>query len=57
MEIRELHIKVAVSDEERPEDTDTYTADNNARAEESQENLIRACVEQVLEILKEQKER
>lgn len=54
LEIRELHIKVTVSDDEQLTETSSNTGFNS---EEQQENLVRVCVEQVLEILKDQKER
>lgn len=54
LEIRELHIKVTVSDDEQPAEP---TSDTGAVAESQQEFIIRACVEQVLEILRDQKER
>lgn len=54
LEIRELYIKVTVSDDEQPAETGS---DQSSGADNQQETLIRACVEQVLEILRAQKER
>jgi len=50
IEIRELHIKVNVN-------TDTKARNENASEKESKEAIIAECVEQVLDIIKESKER
>ena len=51
LEIRELHIKVALG-EGREE-----SSGGSSSTQEDQEKIIKACVEQVLEILKEKEER
>ncbi len=50
IEIRELHIKINVDD--RPQSQETGTI-----KEDERENIIEACVEQVMEILSKKGER
>ena len=53
LEIRELYIKVNVTDDESAATTGVPLGDDKER----QDELIKACVDQVLEILKEQQQR
>lgn len=52
IEIKELHIKINVD-----EGANKGNSQNNTAAKEDQSKLIAACVEEVMYLLKEQKER
>lgn len=54
LEIKELHVKLTVSDNPPPPGAEQP---QNSSSMEAQDYLVRACVEKVLEILKDQKER
>ncbi|WP_319266258.1 DUF5908 family protein [uncultured Draconibacterium sp.] len=51
IEIKELHIKIAV-DENR-----SSALEQNSEPGESREEIIKACIEQVMEILSKKEER
>ncbi|MCB0555662.1 MAG: hypothetical protein KDD02_19100 [Phaeodactylibacter sp.] len=53
LEIRELHIKATISDDGRPEGGSSSAT----LPEQPTDEIIRACVDQVLQILKEKAER
>ena len=59
LEIRELHIKVAVNESEPEATGDAPSAREDADAEgaSDREAIIAECVEQVMRILNKQKER
>lgn len=51
IEIKELHIKIVVGENESP------ASDQNTDASDSRDEIIEACVEQVMEILLKKEER
>ncbi|MDX8339938.1 DUF5908 family protein [Draconibacterium sp. IB214405] len=51
IEIKELHIKIAVGENE------SQISDQSTDVSESRDEIIEACVEQVLEILSNKEER
>lgn len=54
LEIRELYIKVAVNEDNRPQGN---TSASGTEQGNRQEEMIQSCVERVLEILKDREER
>lgn len=58
VEIKELHIKVAVSSPSDNQPAQAETSESRARFSTSdRERLLAECVEQILQILKEKRER
>ncbi|HYQ56743.1 MAG TPA: DUF5908 family protein [Draconibacterium sp.] len=51
VEIKELHIKIAVGENR------SQASDQSTEATESRDEIIEACVEQVMEILSKKEER
>ncbi len=56
LEIKELHIKVAVSEPSAEMSTDTFMPDSPSSVEPTPA-LVEACVEKIMEILKSKVER
>lgn len=55
IEIKELHIKINV--EEGSNSKETISTGNNSKSKKDKTNIISECVEAVMELLEQQKER
>ena len=57
LEIKELHIRVSVNQPQQNEQASAASPARGKKEEDEKEALVKQCIEQVLEVIKNKKER
>lgn len=57
LEIKELHIRVSVNQPQQAEQASAASPSRGKKEEDDKEAMVKQCIEQVLDVIKNKKER